>query len=116
MLGRAEHVDAVDISGTLHVQPSRPKTWYVRPFADAPAWATSGGGPPCPAAAAVSHARHAPPGAAPPGTPRRALRRQDTFNMAQHAVLPPGGSGGSAGSGGSGRGRVGARRRAACSR
>ena len=36
--GRPEHTDAVDHSGTWHVQLQGHKTWFVRPCADARDW------------------------------------------------------------------------------
>ncbi|KAJ1483621.1 hypothetical protein T484DRAFT_2573695 [Baffinella frigidus] len=39
--GRPEHTDAVDHSGTWHVQLQGNKTWFVRPCADAHDWGSS---------------------------------------------------------------------------
>ena len=39
--GRPEHTDAVDHSGTWHVQLKGHKTWYVRPCVDAHDWGSS---------------------------------------------------------------------------
>jgi len=36
--GRPEHTDAVDHSGTWHMQLSGSKTWLIRPIADEKAW------------------------------------------------------------------------------